>query len=260
MRYDLHTHTTFSDGRDSVWEMARAADAVGLDAIALTDHLEPDRWGNVHTDWVNAFLREVEAVRGKVRARVLAGVEAPLLNLRGETTVTPELYRSLDVVLCGLEWSTVGIAVAPPEDEVKLQRHLVSAYGNLALNPLVDVIAHPFNLGRFPTPLPLSRLAASAVREIAAAFREGEKAFELNNTLWWWFPDALPMQTLRDYAAIVEIVADAGVKFVVGSDAHSLHGVGNLRWVEQLIRLVGLEPRHFLTVEALRERRLRRLL
>ncbi|MFA0761800.1 MAG: hypothetical protein HZLCBSQH_001910 [Candidatus Fervidibacterota bacterium] len=30
MRYDLHTHTTFSDGRDSVWEMARAADAVGI--------------------------------------------------------------------------------------------------------------------------------------------------------------------------------------------------------------------------------------
>ncbi|MFA0777766.1 MAG: hypothetical protein PVTTEEND_001480, partial [Candidatus Fervidibacter sp.] len=48
MRYDFHTHTTFSDGRDSVWEMARTADAVGLDAIALTDHLEPDRWGNVH--------------------------------------------------------------------------------------------------------------------------------------------------------------------------------------------------------------------
>ena len=260
MRYDLHSHSLFSDGRDSVWDMLKAAEAAGLDTFAVTDHVEADRWGNPIADWLDALLREAEAVRGKTKVRLLVGIEASLLDTKGRATVTPQLYNAVDLVLCGIEWGTVGIAQNPPENKVALQRNLVTAYGNLALNPWVDIIAHPFNLGRFPTPLRLSELATSAVREIAAAFREGNKAFELNNTLWWWFPDASPTQTLHDYAAIVELVADAGVKFVVGSDAHSLHGVGNLRWVEQLIRLVGLEPRHFLTVEALRERRRKRLL
>ncbi|GBC97975.1 DNA polymerase/3'-5' exonuclease PolX [bacterium HR17] len=260
MRYDLHTHTLFSDGRDSVWEMARAADAAGLDALALTDHLEADRFGTPMTDWVDAFLREVEAARGKVKVRLLAGVEAALLNVQGAVTVTPEVYRKVDIVLCGIEWGTRGIALNPPDNPVAFQRVLVTAYGNLALNPFVDVIAHPFNLGRFPLKLPLNQLATSAIREIAAAFSEGDKAFDLNNTLWWWFPDTTPQQVLRHYARIVEEFADAGVKFVCGSDAHSLHGVGNLTWVAQLIRLVGLTEEHFLTLEQLRERRLRRLL
>ncbi len=47
MRYDLHTHThtIFLDGRHSVWDMAKAAEAAGVEAIAFTDHLEADRWG-----------------------------------------------------------------------------------------------------------------------------------------------------------------------------------------------------------------------
>jgi histidinol phosphatase-like PHP family hydrolase len=82
----------------------------------------------------------------------------------------------------------------------------------------------------------------------------------LNNTLWWWFPNQSPDEVLRDYAWIVEEFAVAGVKFVCGSDAHSLHGVGNLRWVERLAQIVGLKPEHFLTPEQLRHQRLQKLL
>ncbi|MER3502259.1 MAG: hypothetical protein C4295_12525 [Candidatus Fervidibacterota bacterium] len=260
MRCDLHTHSLFSDGQDSVWEMVRAAEAAFLDTLAITDHVEADRWGNPITEWLDGLLREAEAVRGKTRVRLLVGVEACLLDLKGHTTVTPALYRSVDLVLAGIEWATVGIAQNPPENKVALQRHLVTAYGNLALNPWVDIIAHPFNLGRFPNPLRLSELAKSAVREIAAAFREGGKAFELNNTLWWWFPHQSPTEVLREYARIVEEFAIAGVPFVFGSDAHSLHGVGNLRWAEEVARLVGLTEAHFLTPDQLRQRRLERLL
>jgi len=260
MRYDLHSHSLFSDGRDSVWDMLKAAEAAGLEAFAVTDHVESDRWGNPIVDWIGALLREVEAVRGKTKVRLLVGVEASLLDLKGHATVNQRLYNAVDLVLCGIEWGTVGIAQNPPESKVALQRNLVTAYGNLALNPWVDIIAHPFNLGRFPTPLRLSEIATSAIREIAAAFKEGDKAFELNNTLWWWFPNQSPEEVLREYARIVEEFAVAGVKFVWGSDAHSLHGVGNLRWAERLAQTVGLTPSHFLTPDQLRHQRLQKLL
>ncbi|MFN3422212.1 MAG: PHP domain-containing protein [Armatimonadota bacterium] len=260
MRYDLHSHSLFSDGRDSVWDMLKAAEAAGLDTFAVTDHVEADRWGNPIADWIEALLREAEAIRGKTKVRLLVGIEASLLDLKGHATVNPKLYSMVDLVLCGVEWGTLGIAQNPPENKVALQRNLVTAYGNLALNPWVDIISHPFNLGRFPTPLRLSELATSAIREIAAAFREGNKAFELNNTLWWWFPNQSPEEVLRECVRIVEEFAIAGVKFVWGSDAHSLHGVGNLRWAERLAQTVGLSPSHFLTPEQLRQHRLRKLL
>lgn len=260
MKYDLHTHSLFSDGRDSVWEMVRAAEAAGLDILAITDHLEADRWGNPIADWVDSLMREVEAIRREAKVRLLVGVEASLLDLKGRTTITPQLYNRVDLVLCGIEWGTEGIAQNPPENKVALQRNLVVAYGNLAMNPWVDIIAHPLNLGRFPLPLRLSEIAVSAIREIAAALREGNKAFELNNTLWWWFPQQSPKEVLREYARIVEEFAVAGVKFTWGSDAHSLHGVGNLHWAEQLARLIGLKPDHFLTPEQLRYQRLQKLL
>lgn len=163
-------------------DMVRAAEAAGLDTLAITDHVEADRWGNPIVDWLDSMLREVEAIRGKAKVRLLVGIEASLLDTKGHATVTPQVYNIVDLVLCGIEWGTLGIAQNPPESKVALQRNLVTAYGNLAMNPWVDIIAHPFNLGRFPSPLRLSEIATSAVREIAAAFREGNKAFELNNT------------------------------------------------------------------------------
>ncbi len=260
MRYDLHTHSLFSDGSHSIWEMVRAAEAAGLETLAITDHIEADRWGKPTDGWVDAALREAESVRSQTRLRLLIGGEGSLLDAKGRTPISPELYRKLDLVLCGLEWSTHGIAINPPEDKVKLQRLLVTAYGNLALNPWVDICAHPFNLGRFSNPLSLSDLAPSAVREIAAAFREGGKVFELNNTFWWWFPNHSPMQVLRDYARVVEEFAVAGVLFSLGSDAHSLHGVGNLKWAMMLANQVGLTERCFVTPEFLRQKRLQRML
>jgi histidinol phosphatase-like PHP family hydrolase len=152
MRYDLHTHSLFSDGRDSVLDMVRAAEAAGLDTLAVTDHVEADRWGNPIVDWLDGLLREVEAIRGKAKIRLLVGIEASLLDLKGRATITPQVYNLVDLVLCGIEWGTSGIAQNPPENKVALQRNLVTAYGNLAMNPWVDIIAHPVQLGALPVP------------------------------------------------------------------------------------------------------------
>lgn len=42
MRYDIHTHTTYSDGRLDVHEQVRAAEAMALDYLAITDHCHSD--------------------------------------------------------------------------------------------------------------------------------------------------------------------------------------------------------------------------
>ncbi len=259
MEYDLHTHSDLSDGRDRVGDMVRAAEAGGLDAIAITDHLEADRDGRVDVSWVEGLLREVEGIRGTTRVQVLAGVESSALDWKGRVTATPDLYSRLDLVVAGLEWSTRGLATFGPEDRKTIVRRLVDFYCCLATNPVVDIIAHPFNIGRFFRDVTLADIPRTGLEEAASAFQEGGVAFELNNSFWWWFPDKSPRQVLDQYAPLIEIFAIARVPFVAGSDAHSFHGVGQLSWVRQLTQRVGLRSRDFLSVTALRERRFLRL-
>ncbi|MCS7224620.1 MAG: PHP domain-containing protein [Armatimonadetes bacterium] len=259
MTYDLHTHSELSDGRDRVRDMVRAAEAAGLTAVAITDHLEVNQFGGVDAEWVGSLLREVEAARSQSRVMVLAGVESSILDWKGRISVTPDLYSRLDLILAGIGWGTKGIGFYQPEDKTKAIRRLVDVYCLLATNPWVDVIAHPFNIGLFFKDLNLSEIPLTAVAEVASAFREGGVAFELNNSFWWWFPHRSPTEVREDYQRIVEIFADNGVSFVAGSDAHSFHGVGQLSWVRRLVQRVGLREQDFLSLSALRTRRFHRL-
>jgi len=55
LNYDLHTHSTYSDGKGSLHDNIHAAEAMGLSHIALTDHLRVDE-----RDWVDEALEELK--------------------------------------------------------------------------------------------------------------------------------------------------------------------------------------------------------
>jgi len=67
--------------------------------------------------------------------------------------------------------------------------------------------------------------------------------FEIMNNIWWWFPEIHPKEFTAQYLKLVKIFADVGVKFSVGSDAHSTGGVGNLIWCRYIIKEARIENR-----------------
>ena len=71
LNYDLHTHSTYSDGKGSLHDNIHAAEAMGLSHIALTDHLRVDKW-----DWVDEALEELkdEPPQG-YNVKILKGAE-----------------------------------------------------------------------------------------------------------------------------------------------------------------------------------------
>jgi putative hydrolase len=97
LRGDFHVHSTFSDDAQStIAENLAAAGAMGLTEIRLVDHVRQS------TDWVPDFLSAVAAAPHGDGLTVRTGVEAKILNARGELDLPPGLVvgpGGVDVVL-----------------------------------------------------------------------------------------------------------------------------------------------------------------
>jgi DNA polymerase (family X) len=133
LRGDLHTHSNWSDGRDEIAVMARAAKERGYDYIVLTDHtqslqiaqgLTPERF--------RARAAEIAAVNARPGlARVLNGAEVDILA-DGSLDLPDETLASLDLVV-----ASVHVALDQPRDVIT--RRVLTALRS----PHVDVYAHP---------------------------------------------------------------------------------------------------------------------
>src|ERR1700737_4486989 len=133
LRGDLHTHSNWSDGRNEIGEMARAAKERGYAYIALTDHtqslqiaqgLTPERF--------RARAVEIAAVNAQAgMGRVLNGAEVDILP-DGSLDLPDDTLASLDVVV-----ASVHTALDQPKDVIT-QRVLTALR-----SPHVDVFAHP---------------------------------------------------------------------------------------------------------------------
>ncbi len=243
--YDAHTHTTFSDGRNSVEENVRAAEACGLRCVAITDHLHPGTSYEVLHQWV----REAERLDAVSPIKVLPGVEGVILDVEGTLSVDEEAARAVKLVLVDFGGLTRGIAEDPPASMARLEENVCAAVINAAQNPVVDAIAHPFNLGRFPAVLTPAQFSRSALRRVARVMAESNVAFEIMNQAHWWYPQMPVVDFTREFAGLLRVFAAEGVKFIVGSDTHSCCGVGNLHYCRELMRAGGIELSQLVDLE-----------
>ncbi len=203
IRGDLHCHTTWSDGRASVEEMARAAIERGYDYLAICDHTPA-----------------VGAVRGltadEVRRQgeeILAANErlAPFRVLRGiECDILPDGRLDLpDDVLAELDWVQASVHGGQRMPRPDLTRRVEEALRN----PYVRCLSHP--KGRLINRRPENALDLERVFEVAL---EERVALEVNG-----LPARLDLrgEHVRD-------ALRAGVPIVCSTDAHSVAGLGNM--------------------------------
>lgn len=199
LRGDLHSHSTYTDGRASIEEMARAADKAGLDYLAVTDHsrrlamvngLDPKR---LREQWC-----EIEKVQAKVKVKLLRGIEVDIME-----------DGSLDLpddVLAELDWVVASVHYKLNQPPAAMTRRLLAAVRNRN----VDVIGHPTGrllLGkREPSKFDFGEVLRAAAGEGCA--------LEVNSQ-----PDRLDLIDTACTAA-----KNAGVKLVISSDSHSTKG------------------------------------
>jgi DNA polymerase (family X) len=187
---DLHSHTTYSDGRDSLEQMALAARARGYEYLAVTDHPRGTlAEQNLEIDGLNARLRPF---------RILKGIE---VNIRIDGSLSLP-----DDVLAERDWVIASLHAA--FDRSPTERVLAAME-----NPHVDMIGHltarKINI-RGPAPVDVERVVAKAI--------ETGTFLEINSQ-----PNRLD---LRDTHA--RMAGEAGVKIAVNTDAHQLSALEHM--------------------------------
>ena len=206
IRGDLHCHTTLSDGRNTLEEMAEAARARGYAYLAITDHSASHGFGNhVTAEALLARVKEVAALNetyeGK-RFRLLAGSE---VNVMPDGSLDYD-----DEVLAELDWVIASVHTSFRISEKKMTERVITAIEH----PLVDCIGHL--TGRMIGRREPYDIDVEAVAEAAA--RNGTM-LEINGN-----PNRRDLSERH-----ARLAADAGVRICINTDAH---GVDTLRNIE----------------------------
>ena len=203
LRGDLHCHTTWSDGKAGVYEMAVAARDRGYEYLAVCDHTPSVRVvPGLDADAVRRQGEEIAAANeGLAPFRVLRGIECDILTSGG--------LDLPDDVLAELDWVMASVHAGQRQPRRELTKRVTEALRN----PHVSALSHP--TGRLIGHRPANALDVQEVLEVAL---ETGTALEVNG-----LPDRLD---LRDEH--VRLAVDAGVPIVVSTDAHSERGLANM--------------------------------
>jgi len=194
---NVHTHTTWSDGRDSLEAMARAAKALGLKYLTVTEHSQTSGYaGGLTVDRLKAQWDEIARVNETVKGiTLLRGVESDLLE-DGSLDYPDALLEQLDVVIGSIH-QRYG------QDEDAITRRVLNAFDN----PHLKVWGHPSGrllLKREPAPLRMEEILDKAAKKGIV--------IEVNGC-----PDR--MDLAPEY---VRQALQRGIKLVVSTDAHSV--------------------------------------
>lgn len=214
---DLQMHSTWSDGKVSVREMAEACRDRGYAYLAITDHSQAMAMvGGLTPERARAQWEEIDEVRECVPdIDILRSAEVDILK-DGALDMPDDILEGLDVVV-------VSVHSFMDQDKSTMTARVLRAIQH----PAVDILAHP--TGRL---LNRREPFEMDVETILAAAAELRVAVELNAN-----PNRLDLSDVHVHRA-----KELGVKVVISTDAHSPGGLANMRFGVDQARRGWLEP------------------
>jgi putative hydrolase len=198
LKGDLHVHSDWSDGGDTIQVMAERARALGHEYFALTDH--SPRLTIAHGLTVDRLREQIDIVAAlneeMAPFRILTGIEVDILD-DGALDGSEELLAEIDVVVASVHSKLRMEAPA-------MTRRMVGAIAN----PLVDVLGHCTGRLLVGRGRPQSEFDVDVVIE---ACRVYDTALEIN----------CRPERLDPPKAILRQAVDAGLKIAISTDAHA---------------------------------------
>ncbi len=196
IKADLHLHSTFSDGRNTLEEMVKAARARDYQYMAFCDHSPGALAGK---EGIEGLKRQIQAVRALNEQysdfEILIGSEIEIFN-DGRLDLDDDVLQQLDFAVASVHG---GFSIDATERTIAAMR-----------NPLIDVIGHP--TGRLISrrdPLPIN------IEQVVEAAVETGTALEIN-AMW----DRLDLKDTH-----VKLAVDRGAKLIINTDSHDVDGL-----------------------------------
>lgn len=225
-----HCHSTYSDGKNSIGEMALAAEAMGMKYITITDHSPSAHYaGGVMLDQLKRQWEEIDRVQERVKIKLLKGTESDILD-SGALDYPDEVLNQFDILIGSIH-SRLKM------DEDQMTKRLI----HCMRLPQFKIWGHA--LGRLVLRRPP---LACRLEEVLDAAAESNVAIEVNGD-----PYRLDME-----ARWIKLARKRGIKFVISTDAHGIRDLQNLKYGIHMARRGGLsrsEVLNTLSVDRFRE-------
>jgi DNA polymerase (family X) len=221
IRGDLQMHTTASDGKNSIEEMAAAARKLGYEYIAITDHSKAVTVANgLDEKRTREQIRKIHTANNRRPGlRILAGSEVDILK-DGRLDLDDEVLAELDLVLVSVH-SYMNL------ERAAMTERLLAAIEN----PYTQIVGHPTGrllLRRDPFAYDMERILDAA--------RKHGVAMECNAS-----PERLDLSDVY-----LRMAKERGVPVVISTDAHSPATLEFMRYGVQMARRGWLEKKDVL--------------
>lgn len=212
---DTHSHTIASGhAYSTITEMAEAAAAKGLKALALTEHA-PEMPGTCGL----FYFQNLDVVpRMQKGIRLLMGAEVNIMDPDGTIDLPENTCRDLDIVVASVHPPCYGLGHTEKEN--------TRAYVEAMKKPYIHIIGHPDD-GRFP--LDYEVLVRTA--------KETGKLLELNNSSLR--PQSSRKGTRENMITMLDLCRQYEVPVTTGSDAHVNVDAGNFTYIKEVIDYCG---------------------
>jgi DNA polymerase (family X) len=200
----VHCHTTYSDGKHSIEEMARAAEAMGMKYLTITDHSPTAFYaGGVTIDQLKRQWEEIDEVQQKVKVKLLRGTESDIVA-DGRLDYPDRILEQFDVIVASIHSRY-------KMDSAKMTKRIVTAMRQ----PVFKIWGHA--LGRLIQRRPPFDCDIEHILDVVA---ESRAAIEINGDPW-----RLDMEPRW-----VREARKRKIKFVISVDAHSTGAMNNLKY------------------------------
>lgn len=216
---DFHTHSKYSDGRNTIEEMVDAARAKGLKSIAITDHGPANIGTGVRKSATYLEIKkEIHKLQeDRPEIRILTGAEGDIVGCNGDIDIDPQVIKELDLLLVGLhpyvrpKGIKDGIYYVLGNQIARFVPYFKEKVKNINTKALVEAM-HKYDVAVITHPglgMPID------LDELARACAATDTAYEINTGHNFQKSDEIKRAGKR------------GVKFMVNSDAHFAETVGN---------------------------------
>ena len=216
LRGDLHMHTNYSEGRESLETMIEKAESLGYEYVSITDHSRSQRIANgMGIETLKAQWKEIGKLSKRFKIKILRGPEVEILK-DGSLDYPDEILKELDIVV-----GAVHSGFSIPQK--KMTERIITALENRYL----DILAHPS--GRLLGKRTAYEVNFEKVFDTAVA---NGKVMEINSQ-----PSRLDLND-----ELILLAKDLGLKFCISTDSHSIfdlafirYGLGQARrgWLEK---------------------------
>ncbi len=201
LKEDYHVHTNYNDHSDSnltVKNVVIEAERKGIEIIALTEHVRES------SEWIHNYLNEIANCKKKTKVKVIPGFEAKILS-DGNIDCREDIARDYFII-------------ASFHTKYYDKAIWINALKKVIENKYVNVIGHLAPESSF-------QINTEEIEEFAKLLSKHDKIVEVN------------AKYKRPPENWVKIFIKRGVRFHLGSDAHSLREIGNYASIIKLIKL-----------------------